>query len=190
MQERVGTKGQILREAERLFQNRGFNGFSYKDIAQKLGVKNAAIHYHYATKSALGNALLDRYLRLLERSREIFRADGDARFQLEGYIEFIRMRFEQDGRICPIGILAADYHTVPEEMREKARRLVAETLDWLTEVLFVGREKGVFRYAGRPEEKAVAVKACLQGAAQLARIMGPQVLEAAVAQVRREVGLQ
>ena len=43
--------------AERLVQSRGFNGFSYADVASELGVTKASLHYHYPGKAELGEAL-------------------------------------------------------------------------------------------------------------------------------------
>src|SRR5215470_9366346 len=55
------TTGRILDVAERLAQVRGFNGFSYADIAAEVGITKAALHYHFATKADLGEALIGRY---------------------------------------------------------------------------------------------------------------------------------
>src|SRR6185369_11436154 len=55
------TATRILDVAERLAQTRGFNGFSYADIATELGVTKAALHYHFAGKADLGEALITRY---------------------------------------------------------------------------------------------------------------------------------
>ena len=61
MTSKPDTKNQILKRADKLLLERGFNGFSYKDISTPMGIKNAAIHYHFATKEDLGVALFDRY---------------------------------------------------------------------------------------------------------------------------------
>src|SRR5919201_866211 len=55
------TATRILDEAERLTQTRGFNGFSYADVAAVVGTTRAALHYHFPSKTDLGNALLARY---------------------------------------------------------------------------------------------------------------------------------
>src|SRR5207302_10075529 len=57
----VDTATQILDVAERLVQERGFNGFSYADVARELGISKAALHYHYPGKAELGEALIERY---------------------------------------------------------------------------------------------------------------------------------
>jgi TetR/AcrR family transcriptional repressor of nem operon len=46
----TNTSRTILNLAESFLQDKGFNGFSYAYIASELGVKNAAIHYHFPTK--------------------------------------------------------------------------------------------------------------------------------------------
>ena len=48
------TAERILDVAERLVQQRGFNGFSYADIAAELGITKAGLHYHFASKADLG----------------------------------------------------------------------------------------------------------------------------------------
>ena len=57
----AGTASRILDVAEQLVQVRGFNGFSYADIAAELHITKAALHYHFAGKADLGEALITRY---------------------------------------------------------------------------------------------------------------------------------
>jgi TetR/AcrR family transcriptional repressor of nem operon len=62
-----GTATRILDVAERLVQVRGYNGFSYADVANELKMTKAALHYHFASKAELGEALIERYsLRFFE----------------------------------------------------------------------------------------------------------------------------
>lgn len=51
----------IMDHAQLLVQMVGYNGFSYADIAQKLGIRKATIHYYFPTKSGLCAGLLRRY---------------------------------------------------------------------------------------------------------------------------------
>lgn len=190
MSKTIDTKERILNEAERLLQCRGYNGFSYKDIAGPLGIRNAAIHYHFPAKADLGVAVIDRYRDLLHQwSKDFMAHGGDALQQLEGYFEFVRNALNQYEMVCPIGIMGTDYHTIPDRMRDRAIKLVEEILTWLTRILEVGLEDGTFSFKGRPEDRAVAIKATLQGAAQLARILSPEILERAINEIRRDIGL-
>ena len=55
------TATRILDIGERLVQVRGFNGFSYADVAAELDMTKAALHYHFPGKAELGRALIERY---------------------------------------------------------------------------------------------------------------------------------
>lgn len=183
------TKARILEISGRLFEERGYTGFSYQDISVPLGIRNAAVHYHYPTKEDLGVALIDQY-RLVLRSttQEFMEVGGNPVNQLDTYIQWIRNSYRQHGAICPMGILAVNYHTLPEAMKTRAQLLVNEMIQWLTRVLEAGRDAGLFFFNGPAVDKACAVKGLLQGAAQLARISGEGVLDSAVRQLRRDLG--
>ena len=49
------------RVAEELIQVRGFNAFSYADIAAQLEITKASLHYHFASKAQLGRGADRRY---------------------------------------------------------------------------------------------------------------------------------
>src|SRR6204780_4265019 len=59
--EPVSTRSRILDASERLVQVRGFNGFSYADVAAELSLTKASLHYHFPSKAELGEALIARY---------------------------------------------------------------------------------------------------------------------------------
>ncbi len=54
------TKTRILDAAEALFAQRGFDGVSLRDIAQRAGVQLALSHYHFGAKEDLFRAVVDR----------------------------------------------------------------------------------------------------------------------------------
>ena len=56
-----GTAEKILDVSERLVQLRGYNAFSYADVAKAVGIRKASLHHHFATKADLGRALVVRY---------------------------------------------------------------------------------------------------------------------------------
>ena len=185
------TREKILDTAEALFQQRGFNGFSYKDIAEPLSIRNAAVHYHFPSKGDLGAALIQRYRDLLRRNTAQFmQHGGDARMQLEGYLQFTLKEFEQGIPLCPGGVIAADFASLPEVMREKSEQMHRELQAWLTRVLEVGREQGVFEFRGEPEEQALLVMTAVQGARQVARFGGRKQLERTFNAIRRDLGIE
>ncbi|HEX4896071.1 MAG TPA: TetR/AcrR family transcriptional regulator [Solimonas sp.] len=169
---RRDTREEILNCAEELLQRRGFNGFAYQHIAVQLGIRNAAIHYHFPAKEDLGIALVQRY-------RDRFRAwslalqPQDPWSQLRAYFATYTDHLEaEECRLCPGGALAAEFGTLPEPMRLEARLLMREIYEWLIAVLERGRREGALQFNGGAEDKAVEIGAALQGGLQIARLAG------------------
>src|SRR5438309_620198 len=105
------TAGRILDVAERLVQSRGFNGFSYADVAAELGVTKASLHYHFPGKAELGEALINRYAgRFGEALQTIDLDGGDVHARLEAYAALYASVLREQ-RMCLCGMLAADYET-------------------------------------------------------------------------------
>src|SRR5829696_8614182 len=80
------TATRILDSAERLVQRRGFNGFSYADVAAELGITKPSLHYHFSGKAELGQALVERYgARFAAALEAIDAKGGDAPAKLAAY---------------------------------------------------------------------------------------------------------
>ncbi len=47
------TRELLLAHAEKLIRTRGCNGFSYRDLAEHVGVKTSSIHYYFPGKDDL-----------------------------------------------------------------------------------------------------------------------------------------
>jgi TetR/AcrR family transcriptional repressor of nem operon len=167
--EGTGTAAQILDAAERMVQERGFNGFSYADIAAELGVTKAALHYHFASKTDLGDALIDRYAERFFTALEKVDLDRpDARDKLRAYAKLYADVFRDD-RMCLCGMLAADYATLPDQMRERVVRFFDDNEVWLARVLEEGRKAGSIRYTGSARPIARTLIGGLEGAMLVAR---------------------
>ena len=108
------TRSQILDIAERLVQNRGFNAFSYADVATELGLTTAALHYHFAGKSELGEALLTRCYAPVSQRRWRQSTPSPAMRPASSPRTPISMGdVLRDQRMCLCGMLAAEYQTLP-----------------------------------------------------------------------------
>jgi TetR/AcrR family transcriptional repressor of nem operon len=166
------TAERILDIAERLVQIRGFNNFSYADIASELGITKASLHYHFPGKAELGQALVTRYTeRFLEALQKIDHDRPDAAAKLEAYAglyaEVLRGK-----RMCMCGILAAEYQTLPRPMRTEVIGFFDANQRWLTDVLTEGKAAGTLKFTGAPEDVAQGVLSTLEGAMLVARPYG------------------
>lgn len=171
---RRDTREEILNCAEELLQRRGFNGFSYQHIAVQLGIRNAAIHYHFPAKDDLGIALVQRY-RERFHAWTVDLAGADAWESLREYFgTYVDHLTCEECRLCPGGVLAAEFGTLGDPMRLESRLLMREIYQWLIETLERGRRDGVIGFNGEASDKAVAIGAALQGGLQIARLVGPE----------------
>ena len=164
-----GTSARILDVAERLVQTRGFNNFSYADIAKKLGITTASLHYHFRTKAELGQAVVTRYRERF--SEALVRIDQDVRdplAKLEAYSDLYASVLAGE-RMCMCGILAAEYQTLPRPMRRSVIAFFDENRDWLAGVLEQGRSENTLTYTGSPEDVAQGILATLEGAMLISR---------------------
>jgi AcrR family transcriptional regulator len=184
------TREQIMDRAAQLLMSHGFNGFSYSDISSHLGVRNAAVHYHFPAKTDLALALIDEYRKVLRRGTAEFMAyGGSALQQLEGFFAFTEQQCQLGRCICPFGAFSIDYNDLPETLQKATRSFMEETIRWLTRVMEVGRESGEFSFAGDSRAKALVVLSTLQGARQLARIHEVELLDQVIVQIRQDLGL-
>ena len=165
------TPARILDSAERLVQIRGFNGFSYADVASELKVTKA-LHYHFPGKAELGEALVERYAaRFADALSAIDRRGGDAPAKLEAYAN-IYADVLRDRRMCLCGMLAAEYDTLPEPMRQAIIGFFDDSEVWLTNVLEQGQGEGTLHLTGSASDEAQAIVSGLEGALLVARPYG------------------
>jgi TetR/AcrR family transcriptional repressor of nem operon len=169
---RTDTAERTLDLAERLVQTRGFNGFSYADIASGLGVTKASLHYHFPTKADLGRRLIERYSDVFTRALAAIDESGaNAREKLRAYVDIYAGVLRHD-RLCLCGMLAADYATLPEPMRSAVTDFFEVNERWLVSVLEQGRAAGELRFAGPPLDVARLLVGSLEGAMLVARSFG------------------
>jgi TetR/AcrR family transcriptional repressor of nem operon len=166
------TAAEILDVAERLVQVRGFNGFSYGDVAAELGVTTAALHYHFTGKAELGEALIRRYAArfaeaLAEIDARVTRSPAKLQAYASLYLDVLR-----DERMCLCGMLAADYQTLPKQMRDAVVRFFDDNETWLGRVLRQGQAEGTLHFTGSAEEAAQTIVGGLEGAMLVARPYG------------------
>ena len=162
------TATRILDVAERLVQTRGFNGFSYADIAGELQITKASLHYHYSGKAELGEAVIARYAeRFAAALRTIDDTIPDADAKLDAYVE-LYADVLRGQRLCLCGILAAEYQTLPDPMRAAVIRFFDDNEAWLTAVLAQGTDDGTF-VGDRPADAAKMLLGGLEGAMLVAR---------------------
>ncbi len=172
VERRSDTATRILDAAEELVEVRGFNGFSYADVSNELGMTNAALHYHFANKVDLGEALITRYTVRFDEALAVVEARfEDAPRRLKAYAD-LYLEVLRGDRMCLCGMMAAEHETLPEPMQNAVLAYFTHNQIWLSRVLRDGKAKGTIHYEGSANETARTIIGTLEGAMLLARLFG------------------
>jgi TetR/AcrR family transcriptional repressor of nem operon len=166
------TRTRILDVAERLVQTRGFNGFSYADIAAEVGITKASLHYHFATKAELGRMLVERYSEAFTAALAAIAAGPpDAQQRLRDYVR-LYTDVLADQRMCLCGMVAAEYGTLPPQMQEAIRAFFEINEGWLTAQIEQGVHAGRLSPRLTPRDSARMLVGALEGEMLVARAYG------------------
>jgi TetR/AcrR family transcriptional repressor of nem operon len=164
------TRAALLDLAQDLSQTRGFNAFSYRDLAGGIGIRTASIHHHFPTKADLGREMMARYReRFREQLASVEAGNGSARRRLKKFADLFRLTLRQGNRLCLCGMLATEYATLPPAMQREVKKFYQDTEAWLARILEEGRAAKEFSFVGPPEAIASAFFAALEGAMIAAR---------------------
>ncbi len=81
-----GTAERLMDLAEQRMRDGGYHGFSFRDLANEIGITSASVHHHFPTKSGMVVAIMqryrDRFAKLVERAGAdvaIYEADAGER---------------------------------------------------------------------------------------------------------------
>jgi len=162
------TKSQLLSEAEALVRTVGFAAFSYGDLAERVGIRKASIHYHFPTKEILGTALVTGYLeRFVADLDSLAEKPLDTKSKLLAYGEFFVAGLK-DGLMPLCGALAADSAGLPVSMQQLVKKFFKLHLDWLERILRDGQARRELRADLKPGPSAQFLLSTLQGASLVA----------------------
>lgn len=178
----LDTATRILNSAEQLIQQRGYNGFSYDDVAKSVGIRKPSIHHHFATKAALGAAVAQRYADRFDIAlREIETAESDPHRRLTAYAALFERTFATDRRLCLCGMLGAEAPSLPASVSTEVDRFFERNLVWLRARFSEGQRAGAFQSALRPAALADSFLCSLEGAMVIGRTRSTPATPAQVA---------
>ena len=186
------TAQRLIDVAMELIQTRGFSAISYQDLADRLGIRKASIHYHFPSKTDLGVAALRNYIRGFEAA--LAEIDASPRLnsakRFDQYCEPFRALAATPDKVCMCGALASELFALPEPMRPLIKSFFAMHESWLTTLIKQGTKSGEFRRIAAPEKLAHTIFAALQGSLLVRRAAGEPAKTDAVITTLRATLLQ
>ncbi|MEE4570614.1 TetR/AcrR family transcriptional regulator [Paenibacillus polymyxa] len=153
-----------------LVQERGYNGFSYADIAEAIGIRKASIHYHFPSKQDLVQAVLNRYRReFMDKLQQINDQPLSWRQKIQSYFLLYREPLENNTKLCLCSMMAAELNSFPIEIRDELNFFFDANTLWVENVLDQGKSAGEFTFSNAALEQAKILIAFVQGAQLLSR---------------------
>lgn len=164
----MGTKEKILQITDELIRDKGFNAFSFYDISKTIGIKTASIHYHFPSKNDLVIALIQQHLSNIKELKEKV-AQKSADKKLEAFLS-IYTNIHNEKKVCIVGSLATDLHSIDESIGKELKVLANEILAWVTDILEEGKKKKLFTFSVPARSKALMVISNMLAALQISRL--------------------
>jgi TetR/AcrR family transcriptional repressor of nem operon len=104
-------KTAIMDAAQRRIQMGGLGGFSFREIAEDVGVKSSSVHYHFPTKEDLAVAVVQRWTESVSQNIEEFlEKDSDP---IRAWVKMLRTNVFSDPHMCPCTVLGAAAQDLP-----------------------------------------------------------------------------
>ena len=139
----VTKKDQILDTSLQLFMKKGFDATSISDILSQLDIARGTLYYHFESKEAIMDAIIERLLnQVLEKIEKLM--TNDSLSQAEKFMGFFTSinltQLTGDEEIV-------DYFNQPQNalFHEKSNRLLIKKLSpVLAQIISEGMESGLF----------------------------------------------
>lgn len=153
----------ILQVTEAMVRQGGYNAFSFRDIAQKVGIKSSSVHYYFPTKEDLGAAVAkyytDKFLASLGSPTELIQQGKNP---IEHYVNAIRQAVTKDKRMCLCGMLGAEANGLPKRVVVETQAFFTRNLEWL-EQAYTAVDPAIVNTQDA-KQKAVQTLSLLEGA--------------------------
>lgn len=163
------TRKLALKRGHYYLQTVGFNGFSFQDLANDLGIRKASLHYYFSSKEDLGLALIQEYERYFINFTKKT-APLHAIRQLEAWLKFCYGLTKDHQKLCPVGVLTCELYTLSPKMRKQLAKFQSAQRRWALQTLKQGVREKTFRRNLDTSWAADVFLQNIQGGLQISRL--------------------
>lgn len=158
------TKEQIIKEADRLFYEKGFEKTSFADIAGRVNISRGNFYHHFKSKDEILSSVIDYRI---EKTKKLLAKWAETASSPEERIKkFINILITNMTKIklygCPAGTLVTELSKLDHSSKKDANGIFTVFRDWLGSQFF---ELG---FKKESDELAMHVLSSSQGVATLA----------------------
>jgi TetR/AcrR family transcriptional repressor of nem operon len=165
------TSDAILASARSFIIAGGYNGFSYADISNVVGIRKASIHHHFPGKVDLVRILVRQYREAAEAGLGELAANAPDELTA---LELFAGNWEQcitdaSQPFCVCALLASELPALPPEVALEVSAYFRVLSSWLTNVMERGRQVGTLKLDAAAKVEAEMFMASVHGAMLSAR---------------------
>lgn len=166
------TRDRIIEAARLLVQEGSYQGLTFRDVAEQVGIRKASVYHHFETKDALAVAMLDHALAGFgDLTRRIQHKTPTK--QLEAFcFQFYGDYLEAGEKLCPGGAFTSAWSDLSDGVRNAVNRLFDAQHQFLKSALIAAHSEAKPPWHDDPDEVAAWVMANIQGAIVTARARG------------------
>lgn len=169
------TRAHILETAFQEIYKSGFQGVSIDKIVEKTNVTKGAFFHHFSTKSQLGYALVDEYLRemILERwIRPLAAYKNPVQGILKQFKKLINDWSEENLMLgCPLNNLTQEMSAIDSLFREKLQVVMTLWIDETEKHLKKAQADGYLKRSVNTHQLAEFIVTTQEGAFGMAKTM-------------------
>ena len=170
------TQEKIIALGRDFIQSFGYHAFNFRQIAEKLNVKNAAIHHYYRNKEDLGVAVIEQDKSDFENLTKVL-SDVTATEKVNAILDLYRNYFNSGRRLCMISTCGTVYDQLPVKMQMATKAHLNAITSWLRDVFQEGLNNLEFNFSETADEMALRWTSVLPGMLITGRINGQEKFE-------------
>lgn len=160
----------LLKTAEHLARTKGFDAFSYADLAKNVGINKASIHYHFPTKADLAFELIKRYRTdFFRKLNHVTTGHINAARQLCAYLSIYRDGLSQGETVCLCVAFSAGRNSFDARVLGELNGFHNESIEWLQTLFERADEDRTIAGVTNPKSEAHSCLALVEGAQIVAR---------------------
>ena len=161
----MSKKDEIISIACEALQQKGVSGFSFRDLADAVGVKSSSVHYHFKTKNDLFLAIVEKFKNEVASKLSIVSSQTDSLEQaLSGFVGVFESVLAED-KFCVCGMLAAELKHLDQAVVDSLQEGFDYIEAWLIEQITKYKQTKV-----SPESIARVVVSACEGALLIDRV--------------------
>ena len=161
----MSKKEELLKVAEDKVRQGGYSNFSFREIANDVGIKSASVHYHFPTKADLGAALAHKYTdAFLSALGDIDDIKKRGENPIDIYTQIFSNALLTDDKMCLCGLLGAQNESLPEKVQVEVKRFFEKNLEWLKSAHEANGD-------ANPSHAAITTVSLLEGAMMISKAL-------------------